>query len=266
MALFISDIDGTLLNPERKLSSVTEATIRRATNEGHTFVLCSSRPPSSMRGLEAVYGGGGVPLIAYNGGFVVNSAGSVVLDVPIDPAVAMAIYAECERLDLHCSFYSGEDWFVWGDDKWAQRETENTAVSPNAELAREYAESGRLAAAPPHKIMCMGDPELIDQVEQMLGTNDQTVTYRSKDTYLEIANAMSSKGAAVAMVADELGVPLEDVHYFGDNYNDLSAFEVVGTSIAVANAKQEVLDAADVITERHHDDGVAVYLASQLAN
>ena len=101
-------------------------------------------------------------------------------------------------------------------------------------------------------------------MEQMLETNDQTVSYRSKDTYLEIANASVSKGTAVSIIANQLDVPLESIHFFGDNYNDLSAFDVVGTSIAVANAKQEVLDAADVVTERHHDDGVATYILTLL--
>jgi hypothetical protein len=39
----------------------------------------------------------------------------------------------------------------------------------------------------------------------------------------------------------------------------------VGTSIAVANGKQAVLDAATVTTARHHDDGVAAYLERWLA-
>ncbi len=264
MTLFISDIDGTLLNSERVISLGTEATLRRAIAKKHTVVLCSSRPPASMRALEATYGGKDVPLIAYNGGYVVNAVGSVVLDIAVDAEVAMEIYDACTQVDLHASFYSGEDWFVWSEDRWSQREAENTGVAYNTERAHEYATSGRLAEAPPHKIMCMGDTDKIDTIEALLEHDESTVSYRSKDTYLEIANAQSSKGAAIEMVANELGVPLDDIHFFGDNYNDLSAFAVAGTSIAVANAKPEVLDAADVITARHHDDGVARYIDALL--
>ena len=49
------------------------------------------------------------------------------------------------------------------------------------------------------------------------------------------------------------------------HYNDIPAFSMVGTSIAVANAKQAVLDAATTTTTRHHDDGVAAYLEAWLA-
>jgi Cof subfamily protein (haloacid dehalogenase superfamily) len=265
MAVFCSDIDGTLLNAERTLSPRTISAVRNLISEGHTFVLCSSRMPTSMRILEALYEGGDVPLIAYNGGIVLRGDASVALDVPVLPADAADIYETCATLELHASFYSGEEWYSWADDKWTAREVNNTGVSPNPELASQYYNSGQIETTPPHKIMCMGDSSSIDVVEQSLALNANVVTYRSKDTYLEIANAGCSKGAGLVSVAQELGVNLADCYFFGDNYNDLPAFEVVGTSIAVSNAKDDVLAAATFVTSRHHDDGVAQYLEGFLA-
>ena len=265
MALFCSDIDGTLLNAQRTLSPRTIAAVRRLIAAGHTFVLCSSRMPSSMRILEALYDGTSVPLIAYNGGIVLRSDATLALSVPILPTDAVATYQICQELDLHGSFYSGEDWHAWADDEWTAREVNNTGVNPNDEFASEYYASGRIVDAPPHKVMCMGAARLIDVVEQRLASVPTVVTYRSKETYLEIANAECSKGAGLASIAEELGVDLADCYFFGDNCNDLPAFEVVGTSIAVANAKDAVLAAATVVTSRHHDDGVAKYLEDYLA-
>ena len=266
MTLFISDIDGTLLNKERTISPATADAIRGVVEAGHTFVLCSSRMPSSMRILEAIYGGHGVPLIAYNGGLVVNLNGKIVHNVPVDPDSAVEIYDASRNLNLHASFYSGDDWFAWGDDYWSQRETNNTGVSPNPEQASHYAETGLIREAPPHKVMCMGEKELVDSIESQLSANERVVTYRAKDTYLEIANSTASKGDGVTMAAAELGIDLGDVHFFGDNYNDLSAFAVAGISIAVANARPEVLKAADVLTDSNHEDGVANYLNNWLAS
>jgi Cof subfamily protein (haloacid dehalogenase superfamily) len=265
MAVFCSDIDGTLLNAERTLSPRTIAAIRSLISAGHSFVLCSSRMPTSMRILEALYEGGDAPLIAYNGGIVLRSDASVALNVPIHPADARTIFETCQSLELHASFFSGEDWYAWGDDKWTSREVNNTGVQPDKDPASTYYESGAINDAPPHKVMCMGEPSLIDVVEQSLARVADVVTYRSKETYLEIANSGCSKGAGLASVAHELGVQLADCYFFGDNYNDLPAFEVVGTSIAVSNAKQAVLEAATVVTSRHHDDGVAEFLENFLA-
>ena len=70
------------------------------------------------------------------------------------------------------------------------------------------------------------------------------MTYRSKPTYLEIASSACSKGDGLRALAVELGVDLADTVFFGDNHNDVSAFEVAGTAVAVANAVDPALDAA----------------------
>lgn len=264
MALFFTDIDGTLLNPERTLSMRTIAAIRSVREAGHRFVLCSSRMPESMRILERLYDGVGEPLIAYNGALVLSQAGEIVHDVAIAPADARRVADYCEGVNLHASFFAGEDWHVWADDEWAAREINNTGVQPRPSTAREYVASGRIDEHPPHKVMCMGDPALIDGLEKLLVTVGSAVTYRSKDTYLEIANAKCSKASGVVSTAAELGFERSDCYFFGDNHNDLSAFAAVGTSIAVANGKTPVLEAASIITSRNHEDGVATYLEDWL--
>jgi Cof subfamily protein (haloacid dehalogenase superfamily) len=260
VTLFCSDIDGTLLNAERTLSDRTIRAIRMINDAGHTFVLCSSRMPASMEQLERLYGGGDVPLIAYNGGVVRTANRRVALDVRIAPADARQIFETSRELTLHASFYSGDDWFAWADDRWTAREMSNTAVFPHADSADEYYETDRISSAPPHKVMCMGEPDAIAHIENRLAAVSGLVTYRSKDTYLEIASAHCSKGDGLRVVADDLGVSLDDCYFFGDNYNDLPAFAVVGTSVAVANAKPAVLDAATVRTASNHHDGVALFL------
>lgn len=264
MAIFVADIDGTLLNPERTLSERTISAIRSIRDHGHSFVLCSSRMPSSMRILEALYFGSNEPLIAYNGGLVIEADDSIVHDVPIAAADAAMIYRVCEELNVHGSFYARDDWYVWADDRWSAREINNTGVQPRSEFASWYMQEGVIMQNPPHKIMCMGVASAISEIESRLSTNQQLVTYRSKDTYLEIANAQCSKGAGVGAILEKRGFGAKDSYYFGDNYNDISAFAVVGTSIAVANAKQEILAAATTTTARHHDDGVALFLEAWL--
>lgn len=265
MAMFCTDIDGTLLNPDRTLSPRTIEAIRATRAAGHAFVLCSSRMPASMRILEQLYDGSDEPLIAYNGGLVLSRRGSTVLDVAIAAEHARRITEYCSDVDLHASFFSGDCWHVWGDDNWTAREINNTGVLPHRMPSKEYIFSGRVDAHPPHKVMCMGEQSLVDGIEAILRTEPGVVTYRSKDTYLEIANSDCSKGRGVEAAAQELGYDMADCYFFGDNYNDIPAFAVVGTSIAVANGKQAVLDSASVTTARHHDDGVAAYLETWLA-
>jgi Cof subfamily protein (haloacid dehalogenase superfamily) len=266
MTLFSSAVAGTLLDHRRTLSSRTVAAIRAVREAGHTFVLCSSRMPASLEGLERLCGVEPTPLIAYNGGLVLRADRSVVTDVAITPADARATYAVCERLALHASFFAGDDWYAWGPDEWTEREATITAVDPSPESAHDYVSSGRVDVQPPHKVMAMGDPALVDELEAALTGRAGLVTYRSKATYLEIANAACSKGDGLRALADELGVDVSDTVFFGDNHNDVSAFAVAGTAVAVANAVDPALDAATVVTGHHREDGVAAYLEDWLAS
>lgn len=264
MALFCSDVDGTLLDAHRRLSSRTIAAIRAVREAGHTFVLGSARMPASLRLLEREYAGDGSPLIAYNGALVISAEGRVGADIRLPAEVAHRITGFCVEAELHASFFDENDWFAWADDRWTAREIDHTGIEPSRPTARDYIHSGRVDASPPHKVMCMGDPQQIAALQRQLEGDPDVVAYRSSDTYLEIANAGCSKGRGLDSVARELNTDPAETYYFGDNHNDLSAFTVAGTAVAVANARPEVRAAATVITAANSEDGVAQFLEAWL--
>ena len=69
------------------------------------------------------------------------------------------------------------------------------------------------------------------------------------------------KATGLTVVAERLGVDPADVLVFGDMPNDLPMFAWAGWSrVAVSNAHPVVRAAADEVTLRNDDDGVAVYL------
>lgn len=213
-----------------------------------------------MRQLEAQYSKVDGPLVAYNGALVVDASNRVVLDKPIDLESAAAVAALCADIGLHISLYCGTEWYANGNDHWTMREINNTRVSPNELLSLAYVESGGLSSGLPHKMMCMGEEALVDAVSLLVEADPQIVGYRSKPTYLEIAHSGVSKGDGLAWLASDAGVELDQIVFFGDNFNDLPAFEVAGFSVAVGNAKSDVLDSADFVTLTHHEDGVADFL------
>ena len=52
-------------------------------------------------------------------------------------------------------------------------------------------------------------------------------------------------------------ISLKNVVAFGDNYNDIEMLKAVGLGVAVANAKEEVLQIANKVTDTNKNDGVA---------
>lgn len=77
---------------------------------------------------------------------------------------------------------------------------------------------------------------------------------------LEFNARTAHKGVALKRFAEALGLTLENCMSFGDGMNDLTMIEAAGVGVAMSNACQEVLDAADYITLSNDEDGVAAAL------
>ena len=256
--IVFSDIDGTLLNKNRKLSPLTTEVFRELQKET-PVVLISARMPAAIRHLQQELGIAHEPLIAYNGGLI------LVNDTPVHSTeISLEILKELHKFNLsdevHLSLYHNDEWFVPQKDEWAEREENNTQVKPEVKSNEEAIRSWESEAKGPHKIMCMGAEDKIDKIEKHLFERykDQLHLYRSKNTYLEIANKKVSKLTAIQLLLKEhFHLSLEEAVAFGDNFNDHDMLKAVGLGIAVGNAKPEILEIAREVTHHSHEDGVA---------
>jgi Cof subfamily protein (haloacid dehalogenase superfamily) len=250
--LICSDIDGTLLNKDRALSALTCRVIQQL-HAQCGVVLASSRMPAAMRHLQADLGIANQPLVCYNGAYLVFDKENETVDaahIPIE-----LVQFVLQAIKAHVSLYHKDDWWISANDEWAAREMHNTRVQPTGLI-----QAKSIGAA--HKIMCMGTKDALDELERLLADEaaDALQRYRSKDSYLELAPAGASKATALAVVGERLGVPMQAMMAFGDNYNDIEMLRAVGIGVAVANAKEALKQVADAHAEANISDGVARYL------
>jgi phosphoglycolate phosphatase (TIGR01487 family) len=70
-----------------------------------------------------------------------------------------------------------------------------------------------------------------------------------------VKSADVSKGRALEAVADRLVRDVDEFVAVGDSTNDVSTFEVVGRSFAVANADDDARAAADEVVDESYADG-----------
>lgn len=85
--------------------------------------------------------------------------------------------------------------------------------------------------------------------------------YNQDFWYLEVCSSTASKYSAVKFLKESL--QFDKVVCFGDNLNDLSMFRASDECYAVSNAKEQVKDAANDVIESNNDDGVVKFLLSQ---
>ena len=81
---------------------------------------------------------------------------------------------------------------------------------------------------------------------------------------LEIVPPGAGKDAGLAWLASHLGVAAERVVAFGDGLNDLAMLRWAGTGVAMGQASEVVIDAADETTAPVDDGGVAPWINSRL--
>lgn len=263
--IIFSDIDGTLLNAERELSELTISEIKRV-KDTMPVVLISSRMPSAMTHLQQQLGITDQPLICYNGGLILVNQQSVH-SIFIAPEVIEALHQFNNQQKFHISLYHNDDWYVPELDFWANREAQNTKVSPVVKDTQEVIKLWKKKNIGAHKIMCMGDEKEIDLAFDFLQKNYGSTLhlYRSKPTYIEIAHKSISKRTAIETLLDtHFKISLDDAVAFGDNYNDVEMIAAVGTGVAVANAKEETIAVANTVTASGKEDGVALYIKNNI--
>ena len=66
-----------------------------------------------------------------------------------------------------------------------------------------------------------------------------------------------SKGVALGILCDRLGIDIKDAAAFGDSMNDVSMLKVAGWSVAMGNSTREAEEAARYHTLTNDEDGVA---------
>ena len=150
--------------------------------------------PSAIKHLQASAHIQEYPLIAYNGGIVmVNN--NVVVDNAIPYHILKDIVTFNSSGKVHLSLYNTNDWYVPRDDYWTKREINNTKITPQILSNQEVLKLWETDKKGAHKIMCMGDPNDIDEIYTYMETHfgNDLHLYRSKNTYIEIAAKNISK-------------------------------------------------------------------------
>lgn len=265
--LVASDVDHTLIRDDHVLAPATVAAVAAVRGRGVPVVLASSRPPRGMLPYLLELGLADQPFVALQGGFVGSWSADGVLStahedvLPLD--LARAVHDVATALDVEVSWYRGDRWTAERRGPGIDREASVVGFEP---------EVGSLAdvAGPdggPAKMLLVSDPDRPEQQRALLERLPAGVVgTRSNSRYVEVTREGVDKATGLAVVLEALGVPPEAVVAFGDGENDLAMFDLVGTSVAPANAGERVRSAASFVTDANDDDGVAVALRALYAS
>ena len=266
--LICLDIDGTLLDKHRDISQATQDVFRQF-NGKYATVLASSRMPSAMYYLQEKLGIKGEPLIAYNGALILGKYQKIIKSLPMSLDFLEAILKHQKNYDYNVSTFCDDIWRTAKKDKWTEHEILTTRATPELVPNDKLLVKLKRQNQQPHKIMCMGDEDVLDDLISNLeksGQAEKVHLYRSKKTYLEIITKNINKSDALTYLLDkEYDLPMRAVIAFGDNHNDVELLKNAGWGVAMANAKENVKEVADYVSAfTNKEDAVAKELVKFL--
>lgn len=260
--IVFSDIDGTVLTSQHKVTAATKAAVQKLVAKDIPFVLVSARMP------EAIYPitedmGITMPIICYSGAYVLDREGEELAGTYMAAAPVRELLREIDEQfpAVTVNFYSGHHWYVRDKaDARVQREEEITSAQAEQADFSELLQCGTL----PHKILLMAEPADCEAAEKYFQQHyPQFQVARSSDILLEIMDGMVSKAAGIEIMLKHYGLSKENAISFGDNYNDLAMLKYTGMSVAMGNAPDDVKAAAKAVTTSNDDSGIAAFLTGQ---
>lgn len=261
--LFVSDLDGTLLNGEGVLSPFTEHTLRELIKRGLCFTVASARTPLSAGKLferVPLF----LPMILLNGALLFDPVDQTVLDsVPLS-AYQSRLLQELEQRQglspLRIEQAGTEVCCLLDHTTEAWRRFLKRHQLPCPQKSQDSSYKGKIL----YLIYADCSPLRLEQMARQLkaaggfAVDFYQDVYLAQTWFLEVCSDAASKGNALQRLRQLCGA--EQIVCFGDGINDLSLFANSDLACAVSNAGEVLRRQADRIIGSNTQDGVAHFL------
>ena len=253
--LYITDLDGTLLNDDKQISRENLDAIEYFKREGGKFTFITGRPPIISFDIYNKVKPN-VPFGCFNGGGLFDGEKDELIWSVLLPKYAEQLVdfvdKEFPKIGIQINtqkniYYQKDnlatDWFrkitntsyIYGDYKTIKDPIVKVVFACDDhvyvdEFVREF---------PKHPLMSQFD------------------FIRSELTLCEILPKNVSKGNVLKILADYLKIDIKHTIAIGDYNNDISMIDVAGVGVAVANAVPQAKAAADIITVSNNEHAIA---------
>ena len=252
--LLLSDIDGTLVPPDKVLTERSIRAVNDLRDAGIIFAITSSRPPRGLcmylKPLMLT-----TPIAGFNGGMIIDADERVLEELAIDDDITSTTIGFLDEHGVNAWIYRGQEWYVRDQhEPYVEHEAEVCEFRPLT-VPNFDAVSDGVA-----KIVGVSDDrDALARAQRDLRTTfgGNVSATSSQSYYLDITNPKANKGAVVDYLSSKFGVPVSDIATIGDAQNDVAMFERSGLSIAMGNAEDEVKSSAHEVTSSNKEEGFA---------
>jgi hypothetical protein len=239
------DIDDTLVGPDRVVSAANAAAVARLRAAGARVVLASGRSHANMLPFHRALALPPGPVVSAQGAVVRHSAGGEVWAAsPMAPDDVAEVTRAGRALGFAVQHYRLDGVYQDARTAWTDYDQ-----SRNAEPQRVVADLLAGPAADVVKAIWLGEPAAVARAAREAPARHagRLAVTPTDPEYLEFTRADVSKAAALAAVAERLGVAAARVVAFGDGNNDVAMLAWAGLGVAMPHGRPAAIRAADVV-------------------
>lgn len=247
MKAIITDLDRTLLRTDKTISEYTCSILKRCRHKGLLLMAATARPERAIVsyheqvGFDAITTLNGarilLPQVAIENGISRSSAESILQKASGLPGIVLSL----ETAEGIFSNVPIPEWNATVHEGFPALPTESTIYKI---------------------LLSSSEKDIQPEVEKSL-TSDTYMTV-AEGTLIQIMSAAASKWNGIRIMLEAAGVRQDEAVYFGDDNDDIEPIKNCGVGVAVSNAIDRVLEAADYVTESNDMDGVARYLEENI--
>lgn len=259
------DLDGTVLDAEKKVTERTLAALEAAAESGIWVVPATGRILKGMP--EEILKLGWIRyMILANGATVWDrGAESCLYRAEISAETGLEVFRWLDGFPvIYDCYQDNQGWMT--ASMWENAEAYapspfylqhiRTLRRPVPDLKEHIRRSG--TSLQKIQAFCRTTETQRELIGRTAERFPQLAVSTSVARNVEINDGRANKGAALTALAERLGIPMGKVAAFGDGTNDLSMIRAAGMGVAMGNAAEEVKAAADRVTAGNGEDGVGI--------
>lgn len=267
--LYISDLDGTLLGSDARISEYTSHVINDLTAKGMTFSYATARSyHTATKATEGIHAR--IPIITYNGAVTVENDTYRILGKNV-----FSVEEKCEILreltaggvcPVVYSFINEKEKFSYLAEKCSIPTKDFLLTREGDVRDHPVKRVEELLDGDVFYFTCIDVYEKLEVLYHRFQEKYHCIFHKdiySGEQWLEIQPKNVSKANAILQLKEYLHI--DYVVAFGDGKNDMEMFEIADEAYAVENAVSELKAIATGIIGSNDTDGVAKWLAEHFA-
>jgi hypothetical protein len=272
--IYISDLDGTLLNNNAELSCFSKNAIKTIIRNRINFSVASAR---SVKSIQKIFKNITLtlPVIEFNGAFISDlKTGEhyVINDLPLEICENLSNIFNNNHLNYFLSTFNkkgdklyyvkrtndGEGWYI------SNRIQDNDSrLSKTYDLKDHFNEHVVCFTVINKKNILLSIYDELVKKFHKIEVHLQENAYSPNWYWLTVHSDLATKDKAIKILLDKYNFNNENLTVFGDNTNDIKMFEYATKSIAVSNANEQLKKVSNEIIESNELDSVMKYILKE---